>query len=44
VTADAFSIENGLLTPTMKSKRPQLRKHYADIIARLYVEAKASGA
>jgi len=44
VTSDPFSIENGLLTPTMKSKRPQLRKHFADVIENLYVEAKASGA
>ncbi|VDN59561.1 unnamed protein product [Dracunculus medinensis] len=36
LTNEAFSVENGLLTPTMKGKRPQLRKHYQDIINNLY--------
>jgi len=38
VTNDAFTVENGLLTPTLKAKRPQLRKQYADVIKKLYDE------
>ncbi|XP_074647228.1 long-chain-fatty-acid--CoA ligase 1-like isoform X2 [Tubulanus polymorphus] len=34
--AEPFSVENGLMTPTMKSKRPALRKHFHDQIERLY--------
>ena len=34
--SQAFSVENGLLTPTLKSKRPQLRLKYKDIIKALY--------
>jgi long-chain acyl-CoA synthetase len=35
---EPFSTENGLLTPTLKSKRPQLRKRFADVIERLYTK------
>uniref|UniRef100_A0A914Z758 AMP-dependent synthetase/ligase domain-containing protein n=1 Tax=Panagrolaimus superbus TaxID=310955 RepID=A0A914Z758_9BILA len=31
-----FSVENGLLTPTLKSKRPQLRLKYKETIKDLY--------
>jgi len=31
-----FSTENGLLTPTFKSKRPALRKAFAAKIAEMY--------
>jgi long-chain acyl-CoA synthetase len=33
-----FSVDNGLLTPTFKSKRPQLRQHYKKEIEALYKE------
>ncbi|WKX99249.1 hypothetical protein Q1695_014269 [Nippostrongylus brasiliensis] len=33
-----FTVENGLLTPTLKSKRPQLRLKYKDIISKIYAE------
>ncbi|VDM23836.1 unnamed protein product, partial [Toxocara canis] len=36
LTSDPFSVENGLLTPTLKAKRPQLRAFYADVIDNLY--------
>uniref|UniRef100_A0A915AGU2 Long-chain-fatty-acid--CoA ligase n=1 Tax=Parascaris univalens TaxID=6257 RepID=A0A915AGU2_PARUN len=36
LTSDAFSVENGLLTPTLKARRPQLRAHYANVINDLY--------
>uniref|UniRef100_A0A9J2P5Q8 Long-chain-fatty-acid--CoA ligase n=1 Tax=Ascaris lumbricoides TaxID=6252 RepID=A0A9J2P5Q8_ASCLU len=36
LTSDAFSVENGLLTPTLKARRPQLRAHYASVINDLY--------
>ena len=33
---DPFSVENGLLTPTLKLKRVILRKHFAEVINELY--------
>ncbi len=33
---EPFSIENNLLTPTMKSKRPMLKNHYLEQIESLY--------
>ncbi|CAJ0580921.1 unnamed protein product, partial [Mesorhabditis spiculigera] len=34
--ADPFSVENGLLTPTLKAKRPQLRLKYFDTMKEIY--------
>lgn len=34
--ADPFSVENGLLTPTLKSKRPQLKARYSKELAAMY--------
>ena len=31
-----FSVENDLLTPTFKSKRPQLQKKYQAVIDAMY--------
>ncbi len=31
---EAFSVENGLLTPTMKLKRPQAKAKFQDAINR----------
>uniref|UniRef100_A0AC35TZJ8 Long-chain-fatty-acid--CoA ligase n=1 Tax=Rhabditophanes sp. KR3021 TaxID=114890 RepID=A0AC35TZJ8_9BILA len=36
-----FSVENDLLTPTLKAKTPQLRKHYADVMVQLYKTTNA---
>ncbi|KAK6742154.1 hypothetical protein RB195_009802 [Necator americanus] len=36
--AEPFSIENNLLTPTLKAKRPQLRQKYKEIMNRIYDE------
>ncbi|CAI9551380.1 unnamed protein product [Staurois parvus] len=33
---EMFSIQNGLLTPTMKAKRPELRKYFQKQIDELY--------
>lgn len=33
---DHFTVENGLLTPTMKNKRPALRKVFKDVVDALY--------
>lgn len=36
-----FSIENGLLTPTLKAKRPVIQHAFKDDIERLYEQAEA---
>jgi long-chain acyl-CoA synthetase len=36
-----FTVENELMTPTFKLKRPQLAKHYARQIDEMYAELKA---
>jgi long-chain acyl-CoA synthetase len=33
---EPWSVENGLLTPTLKLKRPEMEKRFADKIAELY--------
>ncbi|KAL8593299.1 hypothetical protein ACOMHN_009952 [Nucella lapillus] len=33
-----FTVENGLLTPTMKNKRPALRKLFKDVVDALYAK------
>lgn len=35
---DPFSVQNGLLTPTLKSKRPQLKKYFKPQLDDLYVK------
>ncbi|NWH36136.1 ACSL1 ligase, partial [Chloropsis hardwickii] len=37
---EMFSIDNGLLTPTLKAKRPELRKYFQSQIDELYANAK----
>ncbi|XP_070544935.1 long-chain-fatty-acid--CoA ligase 1-like [Ptychodera flava] len=36
LSAEQFTMENDLLTPTSKSKRPSLRKHFAEQIQAMY--------
>ncbi len=38
LTLEPWSIENGLLTPTMKIKRNQVFAHYRDAVERMYAE------
>lgn len=33
---EPFNIERDMVTPTFKKKRPQLRKHYQDILDDMY--------
>ena len=39
--AELFSVENDLLTPSFKLKRPQLQKRYQAEIDRMYAEINA---
>lgn len=41
IHTEQFSIENGLLTPTMKAKRNELRQHFRDQIDQLYAQINA---
>jgi len=41
IVADTFSVANGLLTPTLKIKRREIARRYADRIEELYAEAEA---
>jgi long-chain acyl-CoA synthetase len=41
IVADTFSVANGLLTPTLKIKRREIARRYADRIDELYAEAEA---
>ncbi|KAL4580568.1 hypothetical protein LXL04_016767 [Taraxacum kok-saghyz] len=38
LVAEPFSVENGLLTPTFKVKRPQAKAYFAKEIANMYAE------
>jgi long-chain acyl-CoA synthetase len=43
LSTELFTVENGLVTPSLKSKRPAVRKRYEAIIKdmyRSYVEQK----
>ena len=40
LVADHLTIENGLLTPTLKLRRAAVHKRFADDIARLYADAE----
>ncbi|XP_076870176.1 long-chain-fatty-acid--CoA ligase 1a isoform X1 [Brachyhypopomus gauderio] len=37
---EMFSVQNGLLTPTLKAKRTELRNHFRDQISQLYARIK----
>lgn len=41
LTREPWSVDNGLLTPTLKKKRTELRKRFAEEIAALYVDGPA---
>ena len=39
---EPFTLENGLLTPTFKIKRPQAKEYFAEAITNMYKELGAS--
>ncbi|KAM7274114.1 hypothetical protein ACFE04_028778 [Oxalis oulophora] len=39
---EQFTLENGLLTPTFKIKRPQAKAYFADVISKMYAELATS--
>ncbi|KAJ4954703.1 hypothetical protein NE237_011486 [Protea cynaroides] len=39
---EPFSVENGLLTPTLKVKRPQAKAYFSKAISEMYAELSAS--
>ena len=38
LTPDVWSIDNGLLTPTMKPKREEIKKYYVNLYNKIYVD------
>ena len=36
LTSEAFTVENGLITPSFKLRRPQIKRKYAEQIKRMY--------
>ena len=42
VAKEPFSVDNGLLTPTMKNKRPELRRFFKEAMEQLYKEGPLS--
>lgn len=36
LSSEMFSVENDLLTPTLKSKRPKLKEHFMPQITSMY--------
>ncbi|GER55391.1 long-chain-fatty-acid CoA ligase [Striga asiatica] len=42
LVVEPFTLENGLLTPTFKIKRPQAKAYYAQAIAHMYAELSTS--
>jgi len=41
LTAEPFSVDNGLMTPTFKLKRPQAKSYFAKAIVDMYAEVAA---
>lgn len=39
--SELFSVENGLLTPTFKLKRPALKNHFMQDFVQMYAELPA---
>lgn len=42
LVAEPFSVENNLLTPTFKLKRPQAKAAFQEAIDRMYAKTAAS--
>ena len=41
LSPDPFSVENGMLTPTFKLKRPQAKAAYEEVIQQMYSTLKS---
>jgi long-chain acyl-CoA synthetase len=39
LTLDAWTVDDGLVTPPLKVRRPQVQQRFAEAIARLYAQA-----
>jgi long-chain acyl-CoA synthetase len=42
LTTDAFSVDNGMMTPTFKVRRPQVAAHFSEQIKLMYDDIHAS--
>ncbi|KAA3681066.1 long-chain acyl-CoA synthetase, partial [Paragonimus westermani] len=40
LSAHPFTVDNGMLTPTLKVSRPNVRRHFVSVIRQLYAEHK----
>jgi len=40
VTKDTWTIDNGLMTPTMKVRRNEIEKRYGELLAKLEADRK----
>ena len=40
ILSEDFTVDNGLLTPSLKMKRKEIIKRFGDVIEKLYIESK----
>lgn len=42
LTTDAFTVENGMMTPTFKARRPQVSAHFREQVQAMYADIHAT--